>query len=83
MSTHYMSDEQFKLVQQTAAHNLAAWKASGVVKTLKWYTAQDTDVCAACQARSGAVVNTSAKPCHHSPLASQPAVAATSGRATC
>ena len=35
-----MSDQQFKLVQQTAAHNLAAWKDSGVVKTLKYYSAR-------------------------------------------
>jgi len=59
MSAHYMSDEQFILAQQTAADNLAAWKASGVVKTLKWYSAADADVCATCRAHHGAVLNLS------------------------
>jgi len=59
MSAHYMSDEQFKPVQETAAQNLATWKTSGVVKTVKYYGAQDTDVCAACRARHGVVVNIS------------------------
>jgi hypothetical protein len=54
-----MSDEQFRLVQQTAAENLAAWKASGVVKTLRWYSAEDTDVCAACKAQHAIVVDVS------------------------
>jgi len=43
-----MSDAQFKLIQETAAQNLTAWKNSGVVKTLKFFSAEDADVCAAC-----------------------------------
>jgi len=54
-----MSDQQFKLVQQTTAHNLAAWKDSGVVKTLKYYSAEDADVCATCRAHHGAILNIS------------------------
>ena len=54
-----MRDEQFKLVQETAAHNLAAWKTSGVVKILKCYSADDAHVCATCRAHHGAVVNVS------------------------
>jgi len=46
-----MSDEQFKLIQQTASQNLTAWKKSGVVKTQKYHTAADADVCASCRAR--------------------------------
>ena len=59
MSAQYMSDEQFELVQQIAVDNLAAWKASRVVKTPKWYTAPDADVCAPCRSHHGAVVNVS------------------------
>ncbi len=59
MSAHYMSDEQFKLVQQTAADNLAAWKASGVLKTLRRYSAEHADVCAPCRAPRGVVINLS------------------------
>jgi hypothetical protein len=33
--------------------NKAAWKASGVVKTVKWYTAEDDKVCEFCQAQDG------------------------------
>ena len=58
MSAQYSSEEQFELVQQTAAQNLIAWKASGVVKALRWYSAEDADACAPCRARHGAVVNT-------------------------
>ena len=57
MSAHYMSDQQFELVQQAAVLNLAAWKASGVVKTLKYYSADDANVCAACKAHHGGVVS--------------------------
>lgn len=42
-------------VQQIAADNLAAWKDSGVVMTLKWHSAEDPDVCATCRARHGTV----------------------------
>ena len=57
MGAQYMSVEQFKLVQQTAVHNLAAWKQSGVVKTLKYFSAEDADVWAACKARHGVLVD--------------------------
>jgi hypothetical protein len=30
--------------------NKAAWQTSGVVKTVKWYTAEDGKVCEYCQA---------------------------------
>jgi HK97 family phage portal protein len=33
--------------------NKEAWKASGVVKTVKWYTAEDDHVCEYCQAQDG------------------------------
>ena len=33
--------------------NKEAWKASGVVKTVKWYTAEDDHVCQFCQALDG------------------------------
>jgi hypothetical protein len=49
-----MSDEQFNLVQ-----NLTAWKDSGVVEMLKWYSAKDADVCAARRAHHGIVLNIS------------------------
>jgi SPP1 gp7 family putative phage head morphogenesis protein len=56
MSAHYMSDENFALVKATASQNLAAWKKSGVVKTLKCYSAEDDDVCATCRQRHGSIV---------------------------
>jgi hypothetical protein len=31
--------------------NLAAWRASGIVKTLKYYSAEDAAVCAECRER--------------------------------
>jgi Phage Mu protein F like protein len=33
--------------------NKEAWQQSGVVKTLKWYTAEDGKVCEFCQAQDG------------------------------
>ena len=36
--------------------NKEAWEESGVVKTLKWYTAEDDHVCPQCQALDGTVV---------------------------
>ena len=56
MSTHYMSEEQFALVQRANADNLAAWKHSGVVNSLKWYSAEDEDVCPACRAHDGRII---------------------------
>lgn len=34
-----------------------AWKATGVVKTIKWYTAKDDGVCAFCAAQSGKTIS--------------------------
>jgi len=56
MTAHYMSDENFALVQETAAANLAAWTRSGVVKTLMCYSAQDDDVCQTCREHQGRIV---------------------------
>jgi hypothetical protein len=56
MVAHYMSDKQFKLIYETAAQNLAAWKRSGVVKTLKCYSAEDDDVCETCRQHDGNIV---------------------------
>ena len=33
-----------------------AWKQTGVVKTIKWYTAEDAEVCDSCEAEDGAEV---------------------------
>src|SRR5262249_8651813 len=40
MSAHYMSDEQFKLVQKTAAQNLTAWRCA---LTLEYADRHDFD----------------------------------------
>ena len=37
--------------------NRAAWQQSGVVKTLKWYTAEDDDVCKFCKRMNGKVID--------------------------
>jgi hypothetical protein len=36
--------------------NKEAWKQSGVVKTLKWYTAEDGSVCQFCSALDDTVI---------------------------
>jgi SPP1 gp7 family putative phage head morphogenesis protein len=51
-----MSAENLALVKETALSNLIAWKKSGVVKSLKYYSAEDVDVCAACKAHHGSIV---------------------------
>jgi hypothetical protein len=56
MTAYYMSDENFAFVQETAAANLAAWKRSGVVKTLKCYSAEDHDVCETCRHHDGNII---------------------------
>jgi SPP1 gp7 family putative phage head morphogenesis protein len=43
-------------LREVATGNLHAWKESGVVKTLKYYSAEDTDVCAPCRQRHGTIV---------------------------
>jgi SPP1 gp7 family putative phage head morphogenesis protein len=37
--------------------NLRAWQVSGVVKTVKWYTAEDDKVCPQCQELDGKTVD--------------------------
>ena len=34
-----------------------AWQQSGVVKTLKWYTAENATVCPFCQAMDGKIIS--------------------------
>jgi hypothetical protein len=43
-------------LREIATGNLNAWKASGVVKTLKHYSAEDTEVCAPCRQHHGTIV---------------------------
>lgn len=50
------NDEKFALIKQIAVNNLQAWRLSGVVRTLKCYSAQDRDVCPQCADHLGAVV---------------------------
>ena len=45
-----------KLIHETAAQNLLAWKNSGVVKTLKYFSAEDEDACASCRAHDGTII---------------------------
>jgi hypothetical protein len=58
----FQDSEHAELVARTlsyGASNLAnrwAWQASGVVKMLKWYTAEDGDVCEFCEALHGRVI---------------------------
>jgi hypothetical protein len=56
MSAHYMTAEDFALVKETASRELTTWKKSGVVMTLKCYSAEDDDVCATCSQRHGSIV---------------------------
>jgi SPP1 gp7 family putative phage head morphogenesis protein len=43
-------------LREIATGNLHAWKEFGVVKTLKYYSAEDTEVCAPCRRHHGAIV---------------------------
>lgn len=52
----YMDEEQFAQANEAAARNLAAWRESGAVKTLKYHSADDADVCSACWERHGSIV---------------------------
>ena len=74
----HMSDEHFEPAQQTAVHDLVAWKQSKDTQVLH------ADVCAACKARHGVLSTSqelrSAWVCHHLPPARRPAAAATSAR---
>ena len=45
------------MLADVASANLAAWRASGVVKTLKFYSAEDADVCTECATQHGTIVN--------------------------
>ena len=46
MAAHHMTEGQLKLIQETAAADLATWKQYGLLKTIKWYSVADADVCA-------------------------------------
>jgi hypothetical protein len=43
-------------VRDIAENNLLAWKQSGVVKTLKFYSADDGETCGLCEDHHGTVV---------------------------
>jgi SPP1 gp7 family putative phage head morphogenesis protein len=43
-------------LREIATGNLDAWKASGVVKTLKYYSADDAEVCSSCKQHHGLIV---------------------------
>ena len=43
-------------VREIATGNLNAWKEAGVVKTLKYCSAEDTEVCAPCRQHHGTIV---------------------------
>ena len=59
----FSDDTRAEMVARTEAFrtaNLAtkeAWKQSGVVKTVKWYTAEDSLVCPLCEPMDGKVVS--------------------------
>ena len=43
-------------LKEIAAANLDAWQRSGVVKTLKYYSADDADVCVGCRKHHGVII---------------------------
>jgi SPP1 gp7 family putative phage head morphogenesis protein len=45
-------------LREIAVANLDAWKQSGVVKTLKYYSAEDAEVCSQCRQHHGMIVRT-------------------------
>jgi hypothetical protein len=51
-----MRGEQRDQVNEIAKQNLSAWKESDVVKSVKWHTVEDKDVCATCREMSGSIV---------------------------
>lgn len=44
----------------TNSANRTAWQQSGVVKTIKWYSAEDDDVCEFCRSIDGKVIDINA-----------------------
>lgn len=48
------STEAFRIANDSTKE---AWKQTGVVKTIKWYTAQDAEVCPFCLAQNGKVIS--------------------------
>ena len=54
--TQWMSDEQFQHVQKIARASLASMRKSGVVHTLRIYSAGDHDTCAWCKQHISQVV---------------------------
>mgnify|MGYP003694007633 CR=1 FL=1 len=43
-------------LREIATENLNAWKEAGVVKTLKYYSAEDAEECAPCRRHHGLIV---------------------------
>ncbi len=48
-----------KELLEIALGNLSAWKASGIVKLLRYYSADDNAVCVECQKHSGRILTPS------------------------
>jgi hypothetical protein len=51
-----MRDPNLASAKEISSQNLDAWQKSGVVKTLKYYSAADDAVCSECAKNSGVVV---------------------------
>jgi SPP1 gp7 family putative phage head morphogenesis protein len=51
-----MDDTNKDDLADIGSKNLDAWRASGVVKTVKYYSAEDDDVCAECKKRHGSII---------------------------
>jgi HK97 family phage portal protein len=59
----FSDERRAALIARTESYRIAndttkeTWKASGVVSTIKWYTAEDGRVCAFCEDQDGKVVS--------------------------
>jgi HK97 family phage portal protein len=59
----FADERRAGLIAKTEAYrtsnfaNLQAWQKSGVVQTVKWFTAEDDDVCPQCEALDGKTVD--------------------------
>jgi len=45
-----------RFMSSEGAQNLRTWSRSGVVKTLRCYSAEDADVCRECRALDGTII---------------------------
>jgi SPP1 gp7 family putative phage head morphogenesis protein len=54
-----MANADNEPIREIAAQNLLAWKKAGVVKSLKYYSADDDAVCDNCKKHSGAIIEIS------------------------